>query len=306
MSLGVADLKKIEKRANHDLYQEAGDTLKKRYKEDPKSIYLTHTLLKGLHGLKEAQENENNNPKCWPATYGVISKFPIKAITKMFHSQDESCFIDQHRVKIWKLSEPHIYQHLLEFTFGVCMKYSWPQGPCHKHDVLERVLTLWRQHHTGQYTVPTRLAAIPQEDMRTMQVFDWQKWGVYEFFPEDTVSTQKTHVHHKPSGSMVEIPRSINIETGWSIDNNWSDNEAKLRDSEGQEHRLITAFFQLATVGLAMEDWIEFAAMTAERVHQNEGIVNEALNIVLRAAATAPNNTSSSSTTAPASPHGAP
>ena len=137
------------------------------------------------------------------------------------------------------------------------MKYSWIQGPCHKHSMLEHVLTFWRQHHNGLYTVTNRLAATPQKYLLTMQEFNWKKWGLYKFHPEHTVSTHKTHVHHKPSGSMVEIPRSIKL-TMWI--------QAGQSTTIGQitKHNFLIlrvkntapsqCFFKLRIVGLAIED----------------------------------------------------
>ena len=91
------------------------------------SIYLTHTLLKGMQGLKEAQEG--SGPKSWPTTSWVLSKFPIKAIIKMFHSQDDYSILNKAYVKICELSEPHSYQHIVR-SHSECV---WGIAGCKGH-----------------------------------------------------------------------------------------------------------------------------------------------------------------------------
>ena len=77
----------------------------------------------------------------------------------------------------------------------------------------------------------------------------------------------------------------MQVDKTWTIAKNWSDHTAVLVDPDGFTMRQISSFFDLADVGMAMEDWVLFAsskaAALAEEEDRPQNVVQGALAVVL-------------------------
>ena len=173
--------------------------------------------------------------------------------------QENHPCLDKEKVLIVKIGEKQVVDHLFEFDYGVSMKFTWPQGACHKHGIFEKVLSEWRAHIGG-----SRISRFLGEVFSSQDIIrvDWNLLGVYSLVPPDTPESVscKTHVKHKPTGILIPIPASLNVDNTWTFTENWSDTDAALVDADGFGWK-VTKFVDVACSGVpTMEQWINFAS----------------------------------------------
>ena len=224
---------------------------------DPSRAIVAKALMDGLDRPEEAETNATS--EYWWKSYGTIGKFPRQAMLPLL--QENEPRLDREKVQALKIGDRQAVDHLFQFDYGLHFKYTWPQGACHKRDVFDNVLNQWRAHIGG-----SRIKRFMEEIFNSQVIsVDWHALGVYTLVnPEtrDSGKTYFTHVKHKPTGSMIEIPESMNVDNTWTFTENWSDVDAALVDKTGWGKKVSTfagSDGKLPT----MEKWIDFASRKA-------------------------------------------
>jgi hypothetical protein len=260
------DVADFEKKMNKQQFTQASKTLRKQYQANPDRAFITAQLLQGL-ACQPAPSTRDKRQEDWPNTYGTIAKFPRVAKHNLLLQTVPN--LKESWLQLWRCSEKEIVEHLFEFQFCIAPEFTWPQGPCHRKGMLEKVAERWAKHLEKVHTEgQKRLEAIQAEEFQAGPAFNWNRLGVYIPIPHET--TVKTHILHKLSGQRTEIPQSMHVDDTWTISNNWSDHRASLVDGEGYEVRQISTFFGLTDVGMTMKDWVALASYDAKNLAEEE------------------------------------
>ena len=261
----------FEKTLQKESLASAISTLKKQCLRDPSRSIVAKELMGGLHQTNKADSNE----EYWPACYGIVAKFPRNQMLALLQVNEPR--LDKDKIEALKVGYSQIVAHLFEFDYGIPFKFHWPQGACHKRDVFENVLSEWRAQIGGS-RISRFLGTlfISGEIVRV----DWNLLGVYALAPSDT--SCKTHVKHKPTGSMIPIPASMNVDDTWVFTENWSDVDAALVDADGFGRKVVTfvGCSGLPT-NLSMEQWIDFASRKAAAMESTKASTNDAATLAL-------------------------
>ena len=199
----------------------------------------------------------------WPACYSTMKKYLLNIKRKLILENLPNLAkntLEEH------LFEPKFIcqavEHLFEFKFYIAPEFTWPQGAAHHKGIIPQLVEIWRMHLQKKLS-QTRLegfqlfsSALSQHSQEAQfgfqPAFNWDLCGRYVFFPEDAVD--KTHILHKLSKQTVEIPTTMRVDNTWTIGKNWSDHNAVLVDPGGYPMKVISTFFDLAGVGMSMED----------------------------------------------------
>ena len=280
------DFAEHEKKMHKGLFQDTAKMLREQCSEDPSRFVFSNYLLKTA-SKQEAAKPKQMEADAWPECYGTMSKYPKNMKRKLIVEKLPN--LGEKWLHIWNISEKQIAENLFEFVFCIPPAFAWPQGFAHRKGMIEKLVELWRLHLQKKHSnASTRLEAFQPSQFGSQPAFNWDLHGAYSFFPED--ATDKTHILHKLSKQTVEIPTTMQVDNTWTIAKNWSDHTAVLVDPDGFTTRQISSFFDLADVGMAMEDWVLFAipkaaALADEEDHRRYGegadVVQGALAVVL-------------------------
>ena len=253
-------------------------TLQKQRLEDPYGLVLSkHHLLKALkiHDLGPHIDAP------WLACYSTMKKYPENIKRKLILEKLPNLAAKSLEEHLFEpKSRSQAVEHLFEFKFYIAPEFTWPQGAAHRKGMTPQLVERWRMHLQKKHS-QTRLKGFQlfifvlsqhsqEAQFGSQPAFNWDLCGVYVFFPEDAVD--KTHILHKLSKQMVEIPTTMQVDNTWIIDQNWSDHAAVLVDPGGYPMKVISTFFDLAGVGMSMEDWVNFASVTAAALADKEDI----------------------------------
>ena len=263
----------ITKRVKQQDLETSVKYLKNVHEANPYATRITQEVLRSATRKREVVDNN-----AFSAGYTSFAKCPTKDMQKIIEHTHPS--LDSARITALKVNEKAIVRHMFEFEYGLPPAFQWPPGPCHQHGVFEKVLAAWCDKNGGG-----RLhKVIDVTNLQNTIDIDWNKHGVYELFPSDPTEEPKTHVRHKPTGTKIAIPKTMNVDSAWSFQSNWSDKDAELVDYEGNAFKV--SKFRLAegqTSPFPQEsDWVDFANRKAEEFahKQEDQIGRRALEIV--------------------------
>ena len=260
-----------------------GTTLRKQQLQDPYGLVFSKHHLLAAQALKalKIQDLGPHIDAPWPACYSTMKEYPknIKRkliLEKLPNLAEKS--LEEHLSELKFISQA--VEHLFEFKFHIAPEFTWPQGAAHHKGIIPQLVELWRMHLEKRHS-QTRLegfqlssSALSQHSQEaqfgSQPAFNWDLCEVYVFLPEDAVD--KTHILHKLSKQTVEIPTTMRVDNTWTIDKNWSDHKAVLVDPGGYPMKVISTFFDLAGVGMSMEDWVNFASVKATALADEEDI----------------------------------
>ena len=250
-----------------------GTTLRKQQLQDPYGLVFSKHHLLAAQALKalKIQDLGPHIDAPWPACYSTMKEYPknIKRkliLEKLPNLAEKS--LEEHLSELKFISQA--VEHLFEFKFYIAPEFTWPQGACHRQGMIEKVVEHWRMHVQNKHSPQKRLEDVAAADFGSQPAFKWNLHGVYMFIPED--ADEKTHIRHKLSQETAAIPASMQVDNTWTIDKNWSDHKAVLVDPGGYPMKVISTFFDLAGVGMSMEDWVNFASVKATALADEEDI----------------------------------
>ena len=175
------DMALFKKKQSKIDYTEAAKALKEQCENAPHDACYAKYLLEGLAQSSDSPRDKATEP--WPNTYGVLSKLP-KNIKQDLLRKDVITLKDS-LMALWRLDDSQITQHLFEFQFCVAPEFIWPQGPCHRKGMPEKVLKRWAQHIQAKHPQgQPRLEGILSDELRRGPVFPWATLGVYSSSPQ--------------------------------------------------------------------------------------------------------------------------
>ena len=134
---------------------------------------------------------------------------------------------------------------MFDFETGLAISKPWPQGPCHKHSMLEQILDKWLRE-TDSFI------------KNILENPDWCKQGRFKYLP--LKEEVKTSVFDTHTGKTTDIHTSIQVDQGWSTKNNWSGSDAKLVDESGYGPGVSIVYNKAGVEGVTITDiqWVEF------------------------------------------------
>ena len=233
--------------------------VRKQCARDPSRSLVANALMGGLERPGETETVDIK--EYWWKSYGTIGKFPRQSMLPLL--QENEPRLDRDKIQALKIGDRQAVDHLFQFDYGLHFKYTWPQGACHKRDVFENVLSQWRDHIGG-----SRIKRFLDEIFISKVIdVDWNSLGVYALVHPDNPGlvsgkTYFTYVKHKPTGSLIPIPESMNVDNTWKFTENWSDADATLVDKYGWGQK-VSAFAGSDCKLPTMEEWIDFASRKA-------------------------------------------
>ena len=88
-----------------------------------------------LARFKRKREDEDHT--AWHAVLTTVAKFPRKGMQGIIQQEHPS--LDNARFTALRVVDKAIVPHMFEFDYGLSPAFEWPQGPCHRHGIFEKV-----------------------------------------------------------------------------------------------------------------------------------------------------------------------
>lgn len=100
-----------------------------------KETIATRGTEQMLARFKRKREDEDHT--AWHAVLTTVAKFPRKGMQGIIQQEHPS--LDNARFTALRVVDKAIVPHMFEFDYGLSPAFEWPQGPCHRHGIFEKV-----------------------------------------------------------------------------------------------------------------------------------------------------------------------